>query len=404
MRKVTSKVTLRWVAPATAVLIAAVLYAVYWLRSDPTPDIITSPVIRGDIEKTVEATGVLKPSRLISVGAQVSGRIEKLQVTLGEKVKAGDLIAEIDSRVQLNSLKSAEAALRNAQASREVQIANLHQYDLVLQRQRKMLEMEATSQADFDSARANVESARAQVKALEATISQQQTEVANAQTNLAYTKVTAPIDGTVLKIVSKQGQTVNAALSAPTIVIIGDLSRMAIYAEISEADVVKTKVGQEVGFTVLGMPEKRYASTLKGIAPAPDSITNEEGSSSNSTSSGSSSAIYYNGLFEVENLDGKLRAYMTAQVSIVLNRVVGTLLIPSSAVGHQSDSGRYFVEVVDKDGRRQRRQVVLGLDNNTLIEVKAGLEEGEQVVVGEDISKDSSLQQGLAAPSIPPPM
>ena len=392
-------------------LLAAI--AAWWLRPPPAPTLATSPVVRGDIEQTVEATGTIKPSQLVSVGAQASGRIESLKVKLGDNVKAGDLIAEIDSRTQLNTLKSAQAALQNARATRQVQIANLRQYELAFKRQQQMLAAEATSQADYDSARATLEGTRAQIAALDATIAEQQTTVDSAQTTLGYTKITAPIDGTVVAVVSKQGQTVNANQSTPTIVMLGNLNTMTVYAEISEADVVKTKEGQPVYFSILGNPDKRYTSTLRDIAPAPESVTSEDSTStttSSSSTSTSSSAIYYYGLFDVDNASRELRTYMTAQVSIVLGKASKVLSIPSAALGDKRGDGRYTVQVVGADGRPQPRTVRIGLNNHAQAEVKSGLREGEQVVVGEataatkQAASEKNSQRRGGPGGGPPPM
>jgi macrolide-specific efflux system membrane fusion protein len=395
---------------AAVIVLSLLLLAFAWLRKPTTTSVATSPVTRGSIEQTVVATGTIKPWQLVSVGAQASGRIESLKVKLGDSVKAGDLIAEIDSRTQLNTLKSAQAALKNAQANRQVQIANLRQYEADFERQKTMLAAEASSRADYDSAKASLDATRAQISALDATIAQQETDVANAQTNLGYTQITAPIDGTVLAIVSKQGQTVNANQTTPTIVMLGSLEKMTIYAEISEADVIKTKVGQPVYFNILGNSDQRYTSTLRSIAPAPESITSEDSSSSSSSTSTSSSAIYYNGLFDVDNPDGVLRTYMTAQVSIVLGSAENVLTVPSAALGPKMRDGSRMLRVLDGDGQPQPRKVVVGLDNNATAEIKSGVTEGEQVVVGEATAATAaaatarqSTRRGPGAGG-PPPM
>lgn len=393
-------------AVAAVLVIALILYQ--WFKPAPPPQLVLSSVTRGDIEQTVEATGILKPSRLVSVGAQVSGRIEVLHVKLGDKVKQGDLIAEIDSRTQVNALQSARATLRSARASRDAQVATQRRYELTLQRQERMLAAEATSRSDYESAKANVEATREQIAALDAEIVQRETEVATAQTNLEYTRITAPIDGTVLAVVAKQGQNVNAVQSAPTIVMLGNQATMTVYAQISEADVVRTKVDQEVYFTILGNHERRYTSKLRDIAPAPESVTNEDSSSSTastSTTTSTKTAMYYNGLFDVDNADGVLRTYMTAQVSIVLGRAKGVLLVPSAALGDRARDGSYTVQVAGPDGRPQQRRIQVGLDNQAMAEVRGGLREGEKVVVGEaDASKATVSQSRGPGPGGPPPM
>lgn len=396
----------RLVLAAIAVVLVLAFILYQWFKPAPPPQLVLSSVARGDIEQTVEATGILKPSRLVSVGAQVSGRIEVLHVKLGDKVKKGDLIAEIDSRTQVNALQSARATLRSARASRDAQVATQRRYELTLQRQERMLASEATSRSDYESAKANVDATREQIAALDAEIVQRETEVSTAQTNLEYTRITAPIDGTVLAVVAKQGQNVNAVQSAPTIVMLGNQATMTVYAQISEADVVRTKVDQEVYFTILGNHERRYTSKLRDIAPAPESVTNEDSSSSTastSTTTSTKTAMYYNGLFDIDNADGVLRTYMTAQVSIVLGRAKGVLLVPSAALSERARDGSYTVQVAGADGRPQSRKVQVGLDNQAMAEVKSGLREGDQVVVGEADASKAAVSQPRG-PGGPPPM
>jgi len=310
-------------------VMALLATATAWsLRKPEPPALITSPVIRGDLEQTVEATGIIDAYQLVSVGAQASGQIKSLKVQLGDVVKQGDLIAEIDSTTQQNSLLNAEAALENVRAQRAVQLANLREAELAFQRQEQMLKDEATSRAEFESAQARLTTARAQAKAQEAQIRQRETELGTARANLGYTRITAPIDGTVVAVVAEEGRTVNANQSAPTIVKLAQLDKVTINAEISEADVIKIRAGMPVYFTILGQPEKRYQATLRTINPAPASIVSD-----NNSSGSSSSAVYYNALFDVDNPEGILRIDMTAQVSVILAQARDALLIPSVALG-----------------------------------------------------------------------
>ena len=381
---------------AGAVLCTAIA-AWLGLRPTPPPALQLAPVVRGNIEQVVEATGTLKPSRLVSVGAQVSGRIETLHVKLGDKVKAGDPIADIDSRTQRNALLSAQAAQRTARANRDALATDLRQYELTLQRQRRLVESQLVARADFDAAKAKVDATREQITALDGEIVQRQTDVDIAQTNLEYTRITAPTDGTVLAVVAREGQTVNAVQSAPTIVMLGNQDVMTVYAEISEADVVHTTIGQEAFFTILGDAGRRYSSTLRDIAPAPESITNEDTSSlaSPALSAGSRTAMYYNGQFDVDNTDGRLRSYMTAQVRIVLGRAHNVLTIPSAALGARAGDGSYTVQVRAADGRAVARRITIGLDDQIQAQVRSGLKEGEQVVLAQ------ASDQAATAPAQP---
>ena len=253
--------------------------AVWWFwqrgQTPAQPAVLTAAVTRGDIEQTVLASGTLRPARLVAVGSQVSGRITSVDVTLGQTVKAGDLIAQIDSRTQENALKTAEAALAASRAQRVEKEASLRLAEITLTRQAGLYERRAVSQADVDTARANVDTANAQIAALDAQIEQGKVAVSNAQTNLGYTRITAPIEGTVLAVTSQQGQTLNANQSTPTIVVLGQLDRMTVEAEISEADILKVSPGQDVYFSVLGDSGRRYEGKLETIDPAPESITSD---------------------------------------------------------------------------------------------------------------------------------
>lgn len=393
------------VAAGVAAAVVAVLAASWWPGQE-APQFATAVAAPADIENAVVATGTIKPSKLVSVGAQASGRIESLRVSLGDKVKAGDLIAEIDSRTQSNALQSALANLESAKASRDAQQAMLAQYQQEFKRQQTMLAARASAQADYDVALANLKSARAQVRSLEAAIRVQETNVANARTNLEYTRITAPIDGTVLAVVARQGQTVNANQTTPTIVMLGDVGTMTVYAEISEADVVHAREGQDVYFTILGDGDRRHASRLRRIEPAPASITDEDTSSasaSSSTSSSTSTAIYYNGVFDVDNHDDALRTYMTAQVHIVLDRAEQALVIPAAALGERGADGSYGVTVLERDGQPRLRSLRIGINNRAEAQVLSGLAPGERVVIGQASSSEAAVTKNRRAGG-PPPM
>jgi macrolide-specific efflux system membrane fusion protein len=369
------------------------------LRPAEAPQLLTAAATLGDIEQTVLANGQLKPARLVAVGAQASGRVTSLPVQLGQVVKQGDLIAEIDSMTQQNSLRTAEANLANIRAQRDQAAANLVLAEQTLARQRLTLSQRATSQADYDSAQASLMATRAQIASLDAQIAAAQVAVETARVNLGYTRITAPIDGTVLAIVTQQGQTVNANTTTPTMVVLGDVSTMTIIAEISEADVVNVRPGQDVFFNILGDPRRRIRAQLGSIDPAPQSITSDSSissasssgvSSSSSSSSGSSSqAIYYYGRFDVPNPEGRLRTYMTAQVNIVLGRAQGVVTIPSSALV-RGQGGQQAVRVQAEDGSVSVRQVQVGLNNRIRAEIRSGLAEGERVVTGDRAASGAS--------------
>nr|WP_245261893.1 efflux RND transporter periplasmic adaptor subunit [Ancylobacter sp. FA202] len=375
--------------------------------TDPASTLVTARVVRGEVEEAVLATGTLKPVKLVAVGAQASGRITRVAIALGEQVKAGDLLAEIDSVLQENALRTARAALDNVRAQLVEKEALLHRDVLILERRASMVTNKIVSQADFEAAEADVKATRAQIDQLKAQIIEAEVAVENAQSNLGYTRITAPIDGTVLAIVSQEGQTVNAAQSAPTIMVLGQLDTMTVRAEISEADIVRTAPGQRAYFTTVGEGTRRYETELAFIEPAPESIKNDDSfssstatASSSSTSSSSSSAIYYNGILHVPNPDGRLRTYMTAEVHIVVGHAVDVLTLPAMALGARGADGLYEIRVLRGDGRVETRRVEIGLNDKTVAEIRAGLSVGEQVVTGDTASVAPSTS-GMPGP---PPM
>lgn len=374
-----------------------IVLLVVWrsVRPAPPPVLATSPVVKGDIENTVVATGELDAFKLISVGAQASGQIRSLKVQLGDKVRMGDLIAEIDPTTQLNNVRNAEAAVASTRAQRAVQMATLRQAQLAFDRQKTMIADEATSKADYEAAEATLGTTKAQIEALDAQIEQGQTQLDTAKANLGYTKIVAPMDGTIVAVVVKEGQTVNAVQSAPTIVKLANLDTMTVSAQISEADVIKVRPGQTAYFTILGNPDKRYYGKLRTIEPAPESVQSETTgatSSSSSSSGNSSQAIYYNGQFEVPNTTGELRISMTAQVYVVLGEAKNTLVIPSAALGAKAPDGSYTVQVVGADRRPAPRKVTIGINNNATAQVLSGLQAGESVVVGEGSATPAPAQ------------
>lgn len=359
--------------------------AVFYLRNSAsvaqTASVMTAPVQRGDIEVTVLAEGTLKPRRLVAVGAQVSGRITSVKVTAGQQIKQGDLVAEIDSVTQENQLRTSEAALANVMAQRSAKEAELSQALRIEERQRKMLSTRTVAQADYDVAEESVAVAHAQIASLDAQIEQARVAIETARANLDYTRITAPADGTVLAVVSQEGQTVNAVQSAPTIIVLGQLDEMTVRAQISEADITRVAEGQPVWFTVLGDPDRRFDATLQTIEPAPESIRNDSSFNSSATTT-TGTAVYYNGIFDIPNPDGMLRTYMTAQVHIVTGRATDVLIVPTTALGQRGPDGRYHVEVQGKDGTITSRKVLIGLNDKSRAEVLEGLSEGDLVITG----------------------
>ena len=366
-----------WAVALLAILAVAgwfVWHQYFAARGTAVPE--TVAVTRGDIQQTVLANGILQANSLVSVGAQVSGRIETLAVKVGDVVKKGDLIAQIDPSDQQNAVKSAEAALAIAQAQLKSQQATVKQAEAALDRANALAAKGLETPADQETAQAAVDTAKAQIDVINAQIQQARLSVDNANLNLSRTKIIAPGDGTIVAVLVDAGQTVNANQTTPTIAKLADVSTMVIKAQISEADVPRVKPGQPVYFTILGEPNNKISATLLSVDPAPDSVATD----SDTTTPSTSQAIYYNGLFEVPNPDGKLRIDMTANVTIVLDEARNVLTVPSSTL-IKTPRGGYAVAVYDPSIRRiEPKRVEVGINNNVTAEIKSGLSEGDRVV------------------------
>lgn len=374
----------RYIILALALLLTALAIGALVYRSSGGPEWVTAAVKVGDVEQTVLATGKLRPKELVSVGAQVSGQVKRLHVSLGQFVRAGEPIAEIDDEPQRLALRNAEAAIDALRAQRAAREAALVQTELALRRQEMMLAADATARADFEAARAARDTTRRDVESLAAQIVQARTQADTARINLAYTRIVAPMDGVVVAVVTKQGQTVNSFQSAPTIVMLAKLDVMTVRAEISEADVGKLRPGQAAWFTTLGEPDRRRHAKIERIEPAPESIASDNtAQSSGGSQQQTSTAIYYQAQFDVPNPDGALRPSMTVQVSVLLARAGSAVIVPVTALGPRAANGRTSVKVVDARGKVARRSIRVGISDESNAAVLSGLRPGEKVVLSE---------------------
>ncbi|WP_423600011.1 efflux RND transporter periplasmic adaptor subunit [Roseateles sp. MS654] len=376
----------RLLAVAAGLVVTTLIVRALWFSAPPPPQVTSAAVERGDLEVSVLATGTINAYKLVSVGARATGEVKRLAVALGDKVKEGQLIAEIDALTQQNALRDAQASLRSAEALLGARQATLVQAELAAKRQRELAAGDAGARADLEAAEATLNTARADVESQRAMVAQARINVDTAQLNLGYARVLAPMDGTVVAIVTEQGQTVNAAQTAPTIIKLARLDTMTIKARISEADVPRVKPGMPVHFSLLGEPDRRIQATLRAVEPGDTTLADSSAttSTSGSSSSGTTSAIYYNGIFDVPNPDGTLRINMTAQASIVLASAKATLSIPVAALGtRDARTGLHRVRLLGPQGRLEDRQVRIGLNNRVRAQVLEGLDEGEKVVTSE---------------------
>jgi macrolide-specific efflux system membrane fusion protein len=379
---------------AACVLLAAGGYYAWrtWFGQDTASvGVITAVAQRGNLEDTVTATGTLQPKDFVDVGTQVSGQLKKLFVDIGDIVKAKDLLAEIDPSVYQAKVDGDQAQLLNQRALLADKQAQLVLAELQSTRQQNLNRENATTADALQSAEAAQKSAVAQVDSIKAQIQQTESTLRGDEANLGYTKIYAPIAGTVVSQVAKQGQTLNANQQAPIIMRIADLSIMTVYAQVSEADVPKLHIGMDVYFTTLGGDNRRFYGKLRQISPTPTVVNN---------------VVLYDALFEVANPDQALMTQMTAQVFFVASSAKDAVLVPLAALrpvasearsrgprgaGERASGidprtqfakGAALVSVVGADGKATDREVKVGVMNRVSAQIVSGLEPGEKVVIG----------------------
>jgi macrolide-specific efflux system membrane fusion protein len=373
-------------------LVAVIAFSAnaYFFANEEGKSVFTTDFVkRGNIENVVLTSGVLYPYKLVDVGSQASGLVENIAVKLGDVVKQGDLIAQIDSLTQQNALKEAQASLNSINAQYRAKEAQIHVATSEFKRQKKMLSDGASSQSSYDSAEASLMVYKAELEQIVALKEQSLISVDDAKLNLGYTHIAAPIDGTVVYVSVAQGQTLSDQQGIPSIVELAQLNTMTIKAQVSEADVIHVTPGQQVYFSILGDSKQKYYGVLRAIEPGPTLMTGDD----SELNIGDSDAIYYNALFDVENLDNRLRIGMTAKVSIILDSVEDTLLVPSQVL---IDNPNGYQVALKKDERIEYRDVKVGINNSIYTEILSGLEEGDEIIIGEasGIELSTSSKQG----------
>lgn len=403
--------TLVWLA----LLLAAVGGGLYWAfgpGEQKTDKYVTAPVERGDIESNVSAIGNLQPLQYVDVGTQVTGQLKLLHVAIGDTVKQGQLVAEIDPTVFESRVEATRATIANLEAQLAERRAQLRLAQQQLVRSKKLIASDAVSEEQLQTAAATAEQAAAQVEALQAQVQQSRSQLKADTANLTYTKIYAPMAGTVVSITARQGQTLVASQQAPVILRIADLDTMTVWAQVSEADVPKIRVGMPVYFNTLGQPERRWQGKVRQLLPTPETVNN---------------VVLYNVLFDVDNPDRALQTQMSAQVYFLLDRVENVLTVPTAALqpvakgrkerGDKAGGEARAAEAgikpakapgkpktqmvrVLKDGHIEEREVEIGLTTRLKAQVLSGLAEGEQVVVGlaAEKGKEAGQQRTLPRP------
>ncbi|MBV4490686.1 efflux RND transporter periplasmic adaptor subunit [Pseudomonas oryzicola] len=345
----------------------------------------TVAVTRADIESSVTALGTLQPRRYVDVGAQASGQIHTLHVEVGDTVRKGQLLVEIDPSTQQARLDAGRYSIDNLKAQLAEQRAQFQLARQQLKRQRDLAAAGATRDEDVQTAAAQLKVTQARIDMFQAQIRQAQASLRSDEAELGYTRIYAPMDGTVVAVDAREGQTLNAQQHTPLILRIARLSPMTVWAQVSEADIGQVKPGMTAYFTTLAGGKRRWTSTVRQVLPVPPKPleqASQGGGSPASVSNGSAGnqVVQYSVLLDVDNPDGALMAEMTTQVFFVAGKASQVLTVPRAAL--DDAEGLRLAHVLTRDGKLEQRQVRTGLSDRLRVQVLDGLNEGERLVIG----------------------
>ena len=355
---------------------------------------ITDKIQRRTLTTVVDASGTIQPINKVSVGAQVSGKIVEMYVDYNSKVAKGQLLAQIDTSLFEASLNQSNANILNAKASLAKAQAKIDYDKKTYERYKNLYNRNLVSKDDVESKRAQYLSDQAEIAAAKASIAQAQANLGTAQANLSYTKIISPVDGTIISKDVAVGQTVASSYQTPTLFTVAeDLTKMQIETSVSEADIGKVKVGQEVEYTLDGYPDETFIGKVTQVRYSPKTESN---------------VVTYTVIIGVDNEDGKMMPGMTANVSIVTNKRENVLTVPNRALRFSPEDNKQRYEEqgiwIEENNQPVRKNIKVGVSNDSYTEIEGeGINEGDIVYVGKTGGKEMSSKGGPRG-SMRPPM
>jgi len=289
----------------------------YWLSQQGEEvvedEALMATIAYGDIENAIPAAGSLQPKEIVPVGARASGELVEIYVEVGDPVEEGQDLALIDPEEQELRVRSSELSLQNQRNQIEQREVALEFAENNLQRTQMLFDANASTEQELENARNTYLNNRTSLDNLLISIEQSETSLSQERVQLNYTQITAPLAGTIISLDQKEGATLNASQTAPTVMQIADLSIMTVETEISEADIAALEEGVDVYFTTLGGGDRRWTGNLRQILPMPTTSNN---------------VVLYTGRFDVDNRDGELYPGMTTQVFFVTSSAKNVLTVP----------------------------------------------------------------------------
>jgi HlyD family secretion protein len=359
-------------------------------KSKPTFEFMTSQVDRGDVVTSATATGNLEPERTVTIGAEISGLIESVEVDDNDIVKKGDVLARFDTESLRTTLKQSQAGVRSARANVRRAESVLADAKRELARIEPLVAKRIVATGQLDAARSQVESAQASVDTARAELERTQRAVDLTRVNLDKGEIVSPIDGVVLKRSVEPGNAVAASLQAPELFVIAqDLTKMELHVAVDEADIGRIEAGQPATFTVDAWPDRVFDAKVTKVSLHPTTTGN---------------VITYDTVLSVANDDGALRPGMTATATIITGKATDVLRVPNAALRwtppdpdaggglfsgppgrRQQGSSTHKTNTVWvlEDGEPVEIEFETGRTDGRLTEVKSGeLDEGTPVITG----------------------
>jgi len=325
-----SRTLRRWLVRGILLLVAVALVAgtvVYFRMRSQAASVetfVTAPVELGDLRETVTATGTLTPLDAVEVGAEVTGRVLKVNVDVNDRVQVGQVLVEIDQETLNARVEESQAQLSSAQASYRNAKATVKENELKATRLRELNKRGLASAQELETAEASLERAKAQVGTASAQVTVARAGLKSAKTSQGKALIKSPIEGIVLARSVEPGQTVTAGFQTPVLFTLArDITQMELKIDVDEADVGKVKDGQTASFIVDAFPKRRFRSKVVRLNNLPKSGT---------------TVITYEGLLTVDNSERLLRPGMTATATIITQEMKSVLSVPNAALRYRPKS------------------------------------------------------------------
>lgn len=360
---------------STIVIILGII-SIAIAKIEKAPKYLTSKIEKKEIIQTVEASGTINPVKTVSIGSQVSGMIKEIYVDFNSKVKQGQLLAQIDPSLFQAQVDKAKGDLNAARGAYQKTKSMLAYDEANYKRYKELYKKNYVAKNDLDLSLATYKSDIADLQAKQATIAQASATLQNNLTNLRYSKIISPVNGVVVSRAVDVGQTVAASFQTPTLFTVAqDLTQMQIEVSVSEADIGKVKVGQEVEYTLDGYPDETFKGKVSQVRISPTTVSN---------------VVTYTVIVSVNNDDDKLKPGMTANVSIITNKKENALCIENAAMR--------FTPVDVTKGKKFKEQGIWLLVKNkpTRINIKTGISDNDYTeIISNEITEDSDVIVGI---------